>query len=968
VDIAQELVRLPEYQSMNIEQRAILSHGDGPLRVIAGPGSGKTHCLTLRAMNLLLQKKAEPSELVLCTYTEKAAHELHARMIALAEKTGYQDDLSQMRTSTIHSICNRLIMEYRHYTPLGNDYKPLDQSSQWLFLFRHLEEIGKEGALNAFYNKWGRGKKWEIVKQLQVYFDKIMEEVIDVDQLLSYRGDFRYHLAQAYCRYQKILLGENCVGFAALQKIAYDLLNNPPISDKITQGIRYVFVDEYQDTNYIQEQIVLKLASATGNICIIGDEDQALYRFRGATVRNILEFADRIPDCTTLQLTTNYRSHAKIVQAYDQWMRSVDWSNPKGASFRTEKHIRAHENTTYQDYPAVLAIQGNDQYDEAEQFAELVQFLKHHDIISDYSQVALLLHSVRSEYSGHYIEALQARDIQAFCPRARSYFENAEVCLLVACFARLLGYHGETQNGLIESEYFATYASTCIKQLDENYSPSHPLQTMLRELEAEITHRIEHQHEEQGLPLRLADYFYRLLAVEPFACFADEESVMHNLVIFSKMLETFQTVYQPTHASYTSRERITHDFFNAFLCLLKDDGLNEYEDEQEPFPPGHVQIMTIHQAKGLEFPVVAVGGLHKANSAAEPAERELHPFFFNQRKQFEPENRIALFDLMRLYYVAFSRAEKLLVLMGNKRKPTKQYFDTIWRGLPHWPYIQHDLLKVAEMRLKPQTLLKPRYSFTGHIQTYETCPRQYEFLREYNFVPSRQKDAFLGLLVHQTIEGLHRAVLDGKFATLNEQQILALLDRTYTCLLCHHTHPLDPSVKKKAFTQVWNYFIQNQREIQSIIESEVDITLEKKEYILVGRIDLLMERNGKLELLDFKTSTRPMPNADVLLDYERQLYIYAHTLAQRHRKPIEKLFLYWTEEPHREDALMEFRYSHERAEHISRSIDAVVTKIKRREFHIITPPEQKVCKRCDRQYLCIKEGVIKPSCSPDLVR
>jgi DNA helicase-2/ATP-dependent DNA helicase PcrA len=149
VDIAQELVRLPEYQSINIEQRAIVSHGDGPLRVIAGPGSGKTHCLTLRAMNLLLQKKAEPSELVLCTYTEKAAHELHARMITLAEKTGYQDDLSQMRASTIHSICNRLIMEYRHHTPLGNDYKQLDQSSQWLFLFRHLEEIGKEGALNA---------------------------------------------------------------------------------------------------------------------------------------------------------------------------------------------------------------------------------------------------------------------------------------------------------------------------------------------------------------------------------------------------------------------------------------------------------------------------------------------------------------------------------------------------------------------------------------------------------------------------------------------------------------------------------------------------------------------------------------------------------------------------------------------------------------------------------------------------
>jgi DNA helicase-2/ATP-dependent DNA helicase PcrA len=641
-------------------------------------------------------------------------------------------------------------------------------------------------------------------------------------------------------------------------------------------------------------------------------------------------------------------------------MKSADWSNPKGLPFRTEKDIVPNWNIRHSDYPAVLAIQGNDRYDEAEQFAEFVQFLKHHGIISDYSQVALLLHSVRLESSGHYMDALQARDIQVFCPRARAYFEHSEVRLLIACFTRLFGYQGETHADLVESEYFAAYAKSCSRELDESYEPSHPLQVTLKELEADIVHRLQHLHEEQELPILPTDYFYRLLTVEPFARFTENEHVMHNLVLFSKMLETFQTVYHPTHATYMTRESISQDFFNAFLCLLKDHGLNEYEDEQQPFPPGHLQIMTIHQAKGLEFPVIAVGGLHKANSASDPVGRELHPFYSSQRQQFEPENRIALFDLMRLYYVAFSRAEKFLVLLGNKRKPPLPYFSTIWQGLPQWPHVQCDLLEVSEIKPKQQTLFKPRYSFTGHIQTYETCPLQYQFLQEYDFAPSHQKDTFLGLLVHQTIEGLHRTVLDGKFATLDEHKIQTLLDRMYTCLLCHHTHPLDPSVKKKAFTQVWNYFIQNRRQFQSIIETEVDITIEKKEYILTGRIDLLMERNGKLELLDFKTSARPTPDADVLVDYERQLYIYAYTLARRYQKPIEKLFLYWTEEPRREDALMEFRYSHERAEQVSRSIDAVVNQIKRKQFHVITPPEQKVCKGCDRQYLCIKEGVIAP--------
>src|SRR5438270_444951 len=135
---------------------------------------------------------------------------------------------------------------------------------------------------------------------------------------------------------------------------------------------------------------------------------------------------------------------------------------------------------------------------------DFVQFLKQSNIINDYSQVALLLHSVRSESSEHYRDALQARGIDVFCPRSRSYFEHSEVRLLVACFARLLGYHGETRDDLIESEYFALYANDCTKELDETYKLPHPLQIMLNDLEAEILHCIEHQHEEQKFLLRPA--------------------------------------------------------------------------------------------------------------------------------------------------------------------------------------------------------------------------------------------------------------------------------------------------------------------------------------------------------------------------------------------------------------------------------------------------------------------------------
>ena len=168
-------------------------------------------------------------------------------------------------------------------------------------------------------------------------------------------------------------------------------------------------MDEYQDTNYIQEQILFKLALPENNLCVVGDEDQSLYRFRGATVRNILEFPSRMPGCREIKLTTNYRSHRRIIEAYDRWMASADWSNPEGLPFRYDKTIEPDPDAKHPEYPAVFSIWGRNKKDEAERFADLVAFLKEKKVIEDYSQVALLLHSVRLGHSGHYLAALAAK-------------------------------------------------------------------------------------------------------------------------------------------------------------------------------------------------------------------------------------------------------------------------------------------------------------------------------------------------------------------------------------------------------------------------------------------------------------------------------------------------------------------------------------------------------------------------------
>lgn len=290
---------LREYPAMNESQRAIVGHGEGPLLVIAGPGSGKTFSLVLRAMNLLLLGKGAPHELLICTFTEKAAFELRDRAAATARKVGYAGDLSELRVSTIHSLCNRILTEHRHRTPLGNNFETLDELTQLLFLFDHFDEIIGPEANGQYLDRWTT--KWTAIEGARDYFNKITEELVEPERLQADPDRFLRQIGRAYLGYRDTLFKNNRLDFAHQQKLVYDLLEVPGTAQAITKSIRYVLVDEYQDTNYIQEQILLRLSAAAGNLCVVGDEEQSLYRFRGATVRNILEFPSRAPGCSLVR-------------------------------------------------------------------------------------------------------------------------------------------------------------------------------------------------------------------------------------------------------------------------------------------------------------------------------------------------------------------------------------------------------------------------------------------------------------------------------------------------------------------------------------------------------------------------------------------------------------------------------------------------------------------------------------------
>jgi len=457
----------------------------------------------------------------------------------------------------------------------------------------------------------------------------------------------------------------------------------------------------------------------------------------------------------------------------------------------------------------------------------------------------------------------------------------------------------------------------------------------------------------ESLDLRPADYFYRMLALDPFIKTVRNENAARNLAIFSQLLNLFQNYYHYTVVTYRNREILRYHLFNSFLRLLHDGGINEYEDPDRPFPKGYVQVMTIHQAKGLEFPVVVVGSLSTQLSSAKQIDRTLAPFY--HRPPFEPENRITHFYRMRLHYVAFSRPQKILVLTANKQP--KNHFAPIWQELPQWPYVEKELLAAQKIELHERMPVKKSYSFTSDLKVYETCPRQYQFFREYDFTPSRSAVIFFGLLVHQTIEEIHRIALDGKLQTLNEAHIRTIFDKTFRFLALSDVRPIGDAARDMAFRQVMNYFKQNQDEMRRVIQTEVDVSIEKDGYILMGKVDLLLGADGKLELLDFKTSERS--NNPLLLEtYEDQLCTYAHILERRHGKRPERLLLYWTAEETKNQALMEIPYSHDKVEGAGQRFDAVVEKIKARDYRVIHAPEKKVCKECDLRQLCHAEGIV----------
>jgi DNA helicase-2/ATP-dependent DNA helicase PcrA len=949
----------------NPQQQQAISHTEGALLIIAGPGSGKTFTLVERIVYLITHKDVEPENLFVVTFTDKAAQELTTRIANRLIEIGVRFNLNEMYLGTFHSICLRWLDDHREFTRLKRNFMMMDQFDQQYFLYRRLSEY--EAIANSELVIGDREQSsWNKSQTLLKWLNTATEEALDADTLINAPDLAVSVLGQCYALYQKHLEEENAIDFSTIQLEALKLLKNSPvILAELRSKLQYLMVDEYQDTNTIQELILNLLAGDRPNLCVVGDDDQGLYRFRGATIRNILQFKNKFPEgqCQQVRLTTNYRSHPDIIDFYNRWMSGQEWEHD-GQEFRYQKQIEPREDE-FPTVPTVVKVSGQTTQAWHEEVLAFLHTLKDQGNLTDWNQVAFLFRSVKSDKAVALFQFLERNDINVYSPRSNQFFEREEIRLMIGALIFLFPQFPQIRKWADDAhlKIWDYYDQQCFALFVE----------ALRKPENESLLKWARAIAKTHLTLtQNADYafsglFYRLLQFPLFSRYLGEDLLkqkgiqnsraMRNLAIFSQLLDKFEYLYTVQVLTPGFLDKNLKDLFNQFFRFLQDGGIDEYEDTSEYAPSGCVSFLTVHQSKGLEFPVVIVGSLEAVPRKQHTPLNEVLENDYLLRPPFEPLELTKFFDFRRLFYTAFSRAQNLLVLtcqekQGRGQTPSKYFLD-FYRELIDWRDASFNPAAIALEPVKDVNL-KREYSFTSHLTLFENCAEQYRFFKELEFAPSETNAILFGTVVHQTIEDIHKTVLRGEEYKLSEEQVIRWFDSNYAYLTKRERAYLAPNVKRAALEQVTRYYHRNQGNWAHIQEAEVDVSLVKDEYILSGSIDLIQGEGNTVEIVDFKSEKKLDVNnrkdREKLDRYRRQLEVYSHIVEERTGHTVSKMHLYYTSEESG-NPYITFPKDDRSIDRTITTFDQVVHRIEGKDFQIPERPT-KLCKGCDMRFYC----------------
>ena len=615
------------YDTLNNEQREAVFCTEGPLLMLAGAGSGKTRSLTHRIAYLIEEKGVAPWNILAITFTNKAAQEMRERVDALV---GYGSE--DIWISTFHATCSRILR--RHIDLLGYDrnftiYDASDQKSLMKEVLKEMKIDTKQFPERSVMSEISSAKN---------------EYKSPLDYRNEYGSNFRnQRIADLYEHYQKRLKENNALDFDDLLVKMVDLFQtNPDVLEHYQDRFQYIMVDEYQDTNTVQFLLVSLLAKKYRNLCVVGDDDQSIYKFRGANIYNILNFEKVFPDAQVIRLEQNYRSTQNILNAANGVI-----ANNKG---RKEKKLW----TENQKGELVHFKQYDTEYDEADGVVSRINFLAMRGV--QYKDMAILYRT--NAQSRIFEEKLKQKNIPYAIVRGISFYDRKEIKDLMSYLKvvdsgmddlsvkRIInvpkrGIGQTTINRLQEfailnqmSFLDAVFNADEIPEVARALAKLHKFADMIEEFreyasEHEISELLEH-----------------ILDVTQYRAELEAEGTDESISRLEDIEELFNDI-----AYYEEEEENPNlrDFLAEKDMYTLNAGIDNLEDENNK-----VLLMTLHNAKGLEFNNVFLGGM----------EEGVFPGFGAMMSGDESE----IEEERRLCYVGITRAKERLFLSAAKRR------------------------------------------------------------------------------------------------------------------------------------------------------------------------------------------------------------------------------------------------------------------------------------------------------------